>query len=258
MQKPALLRFSLPPLLGWVAAGVVALGLLAFAESRQNRRTVRNVHVHIQDQAGNYFIREEDVVNLITRNGAEPVTGLAGQRLNLKDLELRIKTNKLVQSCQVSQNLKGDLRVEVQQCRPLARLLLRPAPDSYLSSDGDLLPLSERYTARVLLVESDSPQTLLAADWWKKPAGQSLLALLQFVDRDPFWRAQVAGLHQAADGRLTLHPQVGRQRIEFGSAEGFEEKFERLRLFYTRILPARGWNRYNRVSVAYADQIICE
>ena len=59
-------------------------------------------------------------------------------------------------------------------------------------------------------------------------------------------------------GDIILYPQVTRQLIEFGKAEHFEEKFRKLRYFYTKILPSKGWNHYARVNVEFEHQIICE
>jgi cell division protein FtsQ len=57
---------------------------------------------------------------------------------------------------------------------------------------------------------------------------------------------------------VTLYPQMGKQIIEFGMATDIESKFRKLKIFYKKILPVKGWNRYSKISLAYQDQIICE
>ena len=52
--------------------------------------------------------------------------------------------------------------------------------------------------------------------------------------------------------------QVGKQKIEFGNPENVENKFFRLSVLVKKVLPSVGWNKYERVSLKYKDQIVCE
>lgn len=86
----------------------------------------------------------------------------------------------------------------------------------------------------------------------------ALLALLQHIQQDPFWRAQIAELAVEQDGQVTMWPQVGNHRIELGTPTDLEAKFKKLKLFYKHVLPYKGWDRYSRVNVQYRNQIVCE
>jgi cell division protein FtsQ len=57
---------------------------------------------------------------------------------------------------------------------------------------------------------------------------------------------------------LELQPQVTKQIVEFGKAEEVEKKFRKLMAFYKNILPYKGWNTYERVSLKFNDQIVCK
>ena len=89
-------------------------------------------------------------------------------------------------------------------------------------------------------------------------AGEPLLALLQYIRESDLWRAQIAELSVDEAGDVTLWPQVGNYRIEFGKPDGVEMKFKKVKLFYTRIAPQKGWDRYHRVSVQFRNQLVCE
>ena len=60
------------------------------------------------------------------------------------------------------------------------------------------------------------------------------------------------------NGYITLYPQVTKQYIEFGKPVSIEEKFLKLKVFYKKILPYKGWNHYTRVNIEFQDQIVCE
>jgi len=59
-------------------------------------------------------------------------------------------------------------------------------------------------------------------------------------------------------GRINIYPQVTKQLIEFGTVYNYSDKLSKLKIFYDKILPDRGWNRYDRVNLQFKEQIICE
>ena len=150
------------------------------------------------------------------------------------------------------------MSVDVKQRRPIARIVQRYGPDAYISDQGEVLPLSDRFTARVVLIEADNAEPLVEKDLLETESGKNFFQLLQFIDGHKFWKAQIAQLYMNADGTILLYPQVGKQVIEFGTATDIERKFNKLKIFYKQIVPVKGWNRYSRVSLAYQNQIICE
>ncbi|MFT5570180.1 MAG: cell division protein FtsQ, partial [Cyclobacteriaceae bacterium] len=114
-----------------------------------------------------------------------------------------------------------------------------------------------KHTARVPVVELDYKagweQSLTEDDF-----GTKFLALLTHIESDPFWKAQIAHIIVDAQQELTFIPQVTRQEVIFGSTKNMQAKFDRLKLFYTEVLPAKGWNTYAYVNVKYENQIVCK
>jgi cell division protein FtsQ len=155
--------------------------------------------------------------------------------------------------------LKGNLVVNVELRRPIARIVQEDAPDAYIAEDGVIMQVSEKFTSRVVLVSGSYVKTLLESqDLTKLEEGKQLLEMIEFINKDKFWRAQVAQLDIASNGKITIYPQMTGQRVQFGKAEDFELKFKKLMIFYKEILPQRGWTRYDRVNLEYESQIIAE
>jgi cell division protein FtsQ len=244
--------------LGYLLGG---LGLLGAVGQRQDSRVCRHIEVEIEQQYGNYFIDEADIIRLITQDNRLPLIGSRQGQFSLKELEKRLLTNHFVRKCQVARSLNGDLLVYIQQARPIVRVLSPSGFNGYVGETGQQLPLSDRFTARVLLVEWEDERPLRQHNWLETEANKPYLQVFQYIDQSRFWKAQIAQLYIRRDGSIVLYPQIGKQYIEFGipeSQEDIADKFHRLDLFYKKIIPARGWNRYGRVSVAYENQIICE
>ncbi|KAA9339896.1 hypothetical protein F0P96_00310 [Hymenobacter busanensis] len=233
-------------------------GLSVFAAVRQAQRPVGRVIVTIDNEFNNFFISEQQVTSLLTRNGNQRLEGAHPQDLDLRTLEQRLKTHPFVRDAQVYRDLAGNLHADVRQNRPIARLTHADArQDEYLDADGQALPLSALYSARVVPMAKLNGQPL-AASFFQDSTGRRYLEFLRYIDEHPFWRAQVAEVFISANGKLIFTQQVGDQRVEFGFPENISEKFAKLMVFYRQIPPALGWDTYHRVNVEFQNQIICE
>lgn len=236
---------------------LVLISLVGFVEKRRSTRVCSHVAIEIENQYQNYFVSENDVHLLMTNTGAEQLIGTYYSNLNLKQLEKRIEAHKYVKKANVYKDLEGNLIVEAFQNRPIARILQTDAPDAYISTDGEILPVSDRYTARVTLVSGPYTKKLVGQNLQEEKSRQ-IFDLIKYIEGDEFWKAQIAQIDVQADGEVILYPQLGKQQIEFGKAENIPEKFFKLHVFYKQILPRKGWRSYQKVNLKYENQIVCD
>lgn len=238
--------------------GIVMFSLIGFVERNQQDKLCNNIMVTIDNQLENHFINEQDIIALITDNGNKQIIGAPLYKLPLKKLEKEVMAHKYVENAEVFKDLKGNLVVKVDQNRPIARIIRPYAPDAYISHHGEILPVSDRYTARVVIVKGQLSDRLIEEGLSKENKGEQLFDLLQYLQNNSWWQAQIAELSLDRLGNITMYPQIGKQEIYFGKAEKFNEKFKKLDIFFKQILPYKGWNHYQKVNVNYKDQIICE
>lgn len=242
----------------FAGCSVITIGSLAgFASSRQNEKTCKKVSINIDNEYNNYFIGDKEIKDLLTRDGERNLEGIPNKNINLKNLEKRIEANKFVEDAEVYRGLDGNIKVQVKQNRPIARII-QANQDVYVDVEGHILPLSERYTARVIPITKSALLKPLNQEFFQDSTGQSYLSLLQFIENDEFWKAQLAQMHIDGKGKVSFLPQVGDHTIEFGKPVNAELKFKKLMIFYKEVLPVMGWDKYKRVNIEYEDQIICE
>ncbi|HEY4650905.1 MAG TPA: hypothetical protein VIG72_05800 [Pontibacter sp.] len=242
----------------FAGCSIVAIGSLAgFTATRQNEKTCKKVSIEIDNEYNNYFIGDKEIQSLLTREGERNLEGLANKNIDLKNLEKRIEAHKFVQNAEVYRGLDGNIKVKVKQNRPIARII-QANQDVYIDVEGRILPLSDRYTARVIPITKSANLKALNQEFFQSAAGQEYLSLLQFIENDAFWRAQLAQMHIDGKGKVSFLPQVGDHTIEFGTPGNAEQKFKKLMVFYKKVLPVMGWDKYKRVNIEYEDQIICE
>lgn len=242
-----------------VATALLAISfLIAFSERKQGGSVCNDILIELDNLHENHFLDEADVMKLVEGSG-QPIKGTGIDRIDLKKIEDRLKYDKHILDAELFGDLKGNLIVNVELRRPIARIVQSDAPDAYIAEDGVIMPVSEKYTSRVILISGPFVKRLLEdEDLTKSEDGLQLKEMIEFINEDDFWKAQIAQIDIAKDGKITIYPQVTGQRVEFGKAEDFEVKFKKLMIFYKEILPQRGWTKYERVNLQYEGQIIAE
>lgn len=240
-----------------LAFGLFLLVSISFVDKNYGDQTCRSIVVNIDNQYENYFVNEKDVVNMLTAGG-KMFVGVRMNELDLKQIETRLKEHKFVRNAEAYKDLKGNLIINIDQSRPVARMVGKKLHDRYISAYGDVLPVSKTFTARVMLVSGPWADNPDLHDLGTTPSGRGMLELIGFINEDPFWKSQIAEIYVNKDNEVTFYTQVSKQRIEFGKPENIETKFRKLKIFYKEILPAKGWNTYERVSLKYNNQIVCE
>ncbi len=242
-----------------VAVALIGVSfLIAFSEGKQGGAVCKDVVVELDNLHENHFMDEADVMKLVEGSG-QPIKGVSISRINLKDIESKLKYDKHILDADLYGDLKGNLVVDVELRRPIARIVQSDAPDAYISEDGVIMPVSEKYTSRVVLISGAFVKGLLeSGDLNKSEEGKQILEMIEFINEDKFWKAQVAQLDINSAGKISIYPQITGQRVEFGKPENIEVKFKKLMIFYKDILPQRGWTRYERVNLEYEGQVIAE
>jgi cell division protein FtsQ len=242
-----------------VATALLAISfLIAFSERKQGGSVCKDIVIELDNLHGNHFLDEADIMKLVEGSG-QSIKGIGIDRINLRAIEKKIKYDKHILDAELFGDLKGNLIVNVELRRPIARIVQSDAPDAYIAEDGVIMPVSEKYTSRVILISGPFVKRLLEdEDLSKSEEGLQLKEMIEFINDDDFWKAQIAQLDINDSGKIMIYPQVTGQRIEFGKAEDFELKFKKLMIFYKEILPQRGWTKYDRVNLEYEGQIIAE
>jgi cell division protein FtsQ len=242
-----------------VAAALVGISfLIAFGERKQRGSICNDIVIEIGNLHENHFLDEADVMKLVENSG-QSVKGTGVDRIKLKEIESKLELDKHIHDAQLFGDLKGNLIVNVELRRPVARIVQQDAPDAYIADDGVIMPVSEKYTSRVMLLSGSFMKKLLeSGDLNKTGEGRQIFEMINFINGEKFWKAQVAQMDIDNDARITIYPQVTGQKVELGKATDFENKFKKLMIFYKKILPQRGWTKYERVNLEYEGQVIAE
>lgn len=242
-----------------IGAALLVVGMfIAFTERRQGDVAIKDITIKIENLNENHFVDENDVLDLMELD-QETLKGAGLEEVNLKEIEKRVRQEPFIEEADIYSDIKGNVVIRVELRRPIARLVRNDGPDGYIAEDGTIMPVSSKYTSRVILISGGFIRTLLKQQNANDlEEGKQLMQLIQTIREDEFWNAQIAQLDIDSKANITMYSQVGDERIEFGKPDDQESKFKKLMIFYKEILPRTGWNKYKRVNLQYAGQIVAE
>jgi cell division protein FtsQ len=129
--------------------------------------------------------------------------------------------------------------------------------DFYVDEHGFKLPLSDNFTARVLVANGyiDEPFGD-KVDTLTTDLAKEIFATAAYIKKDSLWDAQIAQIYINQDREIELIPRVGNHRILLGDADSLDVKFHNLLAFYKKALPMMGWNTYKIINIKYVNQVI--
>ena len=234
---------------GMVGAGVLVL--LVAAVRYRNNNTCKGYRIEI---AGT-FIDKKGIGDLLNSAGAGRGQDRPIQSFDLRRLEAALEKNVWIKKAQLFFDNNGILRVNVFEREPAARIFTSDGNSFYIDSTGVQLPLQDKVQAH-LPVFTGYPAPKIRLQGRDSALTADMLQLSNFIRQDSFWSAQVAQVDITADKTFELEPEIGRHRVSFGDGSDIQQKFHRLFVFYKEVLSRTGFDKYSRIDVSYAGQVI--
>jgi cell division protein FtsQ len=240
------------------SAWVICLGglvvLMSFIEIKKSEVICRDVKVYIP--GNQYFIDQEEVDNILQIQ-SHALIGRRMEAININEMENKLKANPFIESAKVYTDMDGVIKVEISQRQPILRMMNRADQDFYIDQRGLKMPLSENFTARVLVANGYIDELFANhVDTLHTDIAMAVFRTADYIRKDSLWDAQIAQIYVNKDHEIELVPRVGNNRILLGDADSLATKFHNLRVFYKKALPLVGWNAYKVINVKYANQVI--
>lgn len=226
----------------------VSLLVLLIFTSQQTRSEIvcNNIEIMIDTRADLFFVSEEMVVDLVAEN-QDSLVGKSFKDINIFLLEENVNKHPNIDKAELYLALSGKLCIDVKQRKPIARVF-EENQSYYLDSQIAPIPLSDRYTARVLHVYWDEITP---------SRKEKLSTILKSISKDDFLKAQITAIEFDENDEVIMYPRIGDHKIVLGSALNLTKKFEKLKVFYRKGLEKVGWDRYSHINLKFENQVVC-
>ncbi len=239
----------------WGVVGAGVLVLLVAAIRYRNSNTCKGFRIEIAGPSAGLFIDKKGIADLLNAAGAGKGQDKPIQSFDLHRLETALEKNVWIRDAQLFFDNNGILRVNVIERAPAARIFTRDGSSFYVDSSGVQLPLQDKIPAR-LPVFTGYPAAKIRLQGKDSLLTVGILRMSDLIRKDTFWSSQVAQVDITDDRLFELEPEIGRHRVTFGDGNDIEQKFHRLFLFYKEVLSRTGFDKYDRIDVSYAGQVL--
>lgn len=225
------------------------------------------IEVTIKDSLQNAFVTHTDVLDMIEHQHSNLI-GIPLKMINTLKIEQALNSLDAVMNATVYKTVDGKVNVLVEQRKPMVRIINRKGQSYYVDNEGQILPLSKKFTPHVMIINGniDEPYKIEPQSKIPLPNNSSdknsnfmseLFLFAKYIYEDTFWASQITQIYVGNAHNIELIPRVGSHTILLGSLDGYIEKLDNLKLFYSKGLPEEGWNKYQQINLKYRNQIVC-
>lgn len=174
------------------------------------------------------------------------IVGAQIHDINVAEIEKYIARNNNFESVDCIISSHGQLVVRIVPLIPVMRVFFGDK-SLYINKDGRHITSNAEYFCDVPIV---------TGQFNKNFQPQALLPLVTFINRDKMLGELISMIEAKDANNLILVPKIRGHVINFGDTTRLEDKKKALSLFYRQVMPYKGWEEYDTISVKFRGQIV--
>jgi cell division protein FtsQ len=218
--------------------------LFSFTSKRNSdRKLSKAVVFFVGDNAP--FINPETVNKLLIENNRD-AQSIEKDKLDLNKLEKVLNNHLMIEKSQVFVSVDGVLKALVKQKTPIARVFDGDR-SFYIDYEGNEMPLSTNFTARVPLVSGEINKKNYA----------KLSELFRIIHNDEFLKKNIIGVQIMSNGSLKMYNRNFNYQIDFGRTVRMKAKFNNYKAFFQKAILDSSLNKYRIIDLRFAQQVVC-
>lgn len=224
-----------------IVLAVVSI-FFAFSSSQNNAKPISEVEVSFIGD-NNLFISKTKVDKLLIQNN-DYIKCVSKDILDLKALEKKLSSHDMIENSEVYISINGILKIDIKQRNPYARVISDPS--FYIDNNGTKMPLSDNYSARVLLVHGLNDESKI----------DYVFKLIKTIRDDEFLNLNVTDiLINKSD--ISLRVRNCNFEVLVGDLNNLETKIKNFKAFYQKAYRDKILNNYKKVNLQFNNQIVC-
>lgn len=250
----------------WVILVAGLILILSFVRREHKNVRCSRVDIIIMNNGTNDFVTKNDIEKLVS---FQNLRGLNITDIDNEKIEKKILENPFIGRAYVYTTNDGCLKININQRKPLIRVINSKGESYYIDEGGGMMPLSNKYTPRIIIahgyINNDYSPTFklinfnknIKLDTNKLTALQKLYFLCKYINNSDFRNALVDNIYVEVNGDLELYLSIGNQMIILGGIDNLGEKFAKLEEFYKQKMCKLGWTKYKSINLKFKNQIVC-
>lgn len=253
----------------WIIALSGLMASLAFVSKKETKIVAKQMEINVNQTGENDFVDEEDIKRYFEERN-DMILNSELKNIDINSLEKALNAHPAIENADLSVSVNGDVKIDVLQRTPLVRVITMSGESYYIDTQSKLMPLSDKFTARVLVVNGHIYEPFVRRNMYsvKEIAKNKIFSEVSMLDdiyematyitNDSILNPLIQQLNINSEKEFEMYPSIGGHKIIFGEAKDIAEKFEKLKLFYKEGLnKTDNWNKYAIVNLKYKNQVVC-
>lgn len=169
--------------------------------------------------------------------------------INLDSLRRHLAGLDRIETAEVMRLNNNKLMVRVVPMVPVARVwpLHGDRRSYYVNREGKRISATSRY-------HIDVPQ--LSGNFTGGYTPVKLMPLLDYLNSHPDMGRLITMISAADSANIILVPAIRGHVVNLGDVSDIDNKFHRLTRFYSEVLPVKGWEHYDTISLKWDGQVV--
>ena len=235
-------------ILGWVilvvlVAYVVCAAIWAHAEAAKN--SCKGIEIQIVENNATDSVTRKGIMAEIDRY-PEKIIGKEIPTIDTRKLEQHLKKYPQFEDVVCNFTPAGILNVKVTPMVPELRVF-EDSSSYYINKDGKRMASKATFFVDVPVVSGKFNDGF---------SPKELLPVTRFVAADPVLSKLVGMIHADDSDNIILIPRIHGHVINFGDTNRLVEKKKALMAVYRKVLPYKGWEEYDTISVKFRGQVV--
>ena len=227
-----------------VLAAALVTGIL-WARDKSRGEECTSIEVQVVNADSTSFVTPQGVLNDLKDQGIKLVGKRMGD-IDASDIEEALRLSPYLESADIVKCQDGKVLIRVSQLVPVFRVF--DGESSYYVNRAG------KHMAATNFYHSDVP--VVQGHFTRKYPPTRLLPLIDYVEKDSLLHSLVTMFIVRDSNDIILVPDISGHVVNIGNVTGLENKFAKLKLFYSEVMPKRGWNTFDTISVKWNHQVV--
>ena len=227
-----------------VLATALVIGIL-WARDKSRGEECTGIEVQVINADSTSFVTPQGVLNDLKEQGIKLVGKRMGD-IDASDIEEALRLSPYLENADIVKCQDGKILIRVSQLVPVFRVFDGES-SYYVNRAGKRMTATNFYHSDVPVVQGH---------FTRKFPPTRLLPLIDYVEKDSLLHSLVTMFIVRDSNNIILVPDISGHVINIGNATGLDNKFAKLKLFYNKVMPKRGWNTFDTISVKWNHQVV--
>jgi cell division protein FtsQ len=227
-----------------VLAAALVTGIL-WAKDKSRGEKCTGIEVQVINADSTSFVTPQGVLNDLKGQGIKLVGKRMGD-INASEIEEALRLSPYLENADIVKCQDGKVLIRVSQLVPVFRVF-DGGSSYYVNRAGKHMSATNYYHSDVPVVQGH---------FTRKFPPTHLLPLIDYVENDSLLHSLVTMYIVRDTNNIILVPSISGHVVNIGNVTGLENKFAKLKLFYREVMPQRGWNTFDTISVKWNHQVV--